>query len=306
MPRPSSPPDAEFLRRDRRSPGDRTVRLELGGLALELSGLDDDLQARLLNRYSVYARAGLAESPSMRLSVFADETDYFITPPAVPEPNPVLLALDGDALHYLGYRMAARLEFSARRGVAVLARGTYEPPERAFENLVRVNVAWLAALRGGALVHAASAVHDDRGWFFYGQTGSGKSLMAEKARRGRFVSDDLSLFLPAPDGSLRLIGSPFRGTYAGGAPVVGDFPVAAGFRLLHGDEARVVDVPRPLAFSGLIANLPFVAEFFNVRADLYRDVVEAFQATPLAHLFFRPDDSFWDAVEGWWSRRRTA
>jgi hypothetical protein len=179
----------------------------------------------------------------------------------------------------------------------LLARGEREPPERALENLVRAAVAWQAASRGGALVHAASAVWKDRGYLFYGESGAGKSTLSACNRRARVVSDDLSLLLPGPGGGLELIGSPFRGTYGGGPPVVGRFPLAAGFRLVQADRAAVKPVARARALGELVGNLPFVAEAFAARPDLFDGVASAFAAVPLAHLHFRKDDSYWDAIE---------
>src|SRR6185295_18006949 len=109
------------------------------------------------------------------------------------------------------YKVAGSFDCATGRGDLLLARGTYEPDLRAIENYVRVAVAWQAVWGGGALVHAASAVWRDRAYLFYGESGAGKSTLAASNRRGRIVSDDLSLVLPRPDGGLDLVGSPFRG-----------------------------------------------------------------------------------------------
>ena len=111
------------------------------------------------------------------------------------------------------------------------------------------------------------------------------------------LSDDLSLVLPGPDGKLEVVGSPFRGTYEGGSPVQGHFPLAAGFRLVQAPRAAVRAIERPRAFSELVGNLPFVAEAFSNRLDLFQRTLESFASLPLAHLHFTKDDSFWDAIE---------
>jgi hypothetical protein len=116
-------------------------------------------------------------------------------------------------------------------------------------------------------------------------------------RRARIVSDDLSLLLPRPGGGLDLVGSPFRGTYEDGAPVVGGFPLAAGFRIVKAEAAAVKPAPRAIAFGQLVGNLTFVAEAFKDRADLFASVEAAFAGIPLAHLHFRKDDSYWDAID---------
>ena len=137
---------------------------------------------------------------------------------------------------------------------------------------------------------------DGRGYLFYGESGAGKSTLSEANRRASVVSDDLSLVMPDDEGRPQLIGSPFRGTYTDGPAVKGRFPLAAGFRLIQAERAAVLDVPRLRAMSELVGNLPFVAELFERRPDLFASVQRAFADVPLAHLAFRKDDSYWDAI----------
>ena len=49
--------------------------------------------------------------------------------------------------------------------------------------------------------------------------------------------------------------------------------------------------------SELVGNLPFVAEAFGLRPELFDTVQRAFAGIELAHLHFRKDDSYWDAIE---------
>ena len=131
---------------------------------------------------------------------------------------------------------------------------------------------------------------------FYGESGAGKSTLSECNRRATVVSDDLSLVLPGAGGRPWLVGSPFRGTYEGGERVVGRFPLAAGFRLVQDRQASVCPVRRVRALSELIGNLPFVAEGFARRPDLFEMIQRNFETVPLMHLHFCKDDSYWDAI----------
>jgi hypothetical protein len=56
-------------------------------------------------------------------------------------------------------------------------------------------------------------------------------------------------------------------------------------------------VARPRALAELVGNLPFVAEAFAERGDLFEQVTRSFAGIPLGHLRFRKDDSYWDAIE---------
>lgn len=297
MSRPDKPFGPEFFERDRTACGDGRFVLRIDALTVELVGLAHDTADRLGERFDRYHDPNVAE-PTLRCVVSRDDDDYFITPPDRPEPNPVRLALDGGRVRYLAYRVSGWFDRRGGVGAAVLASGGYEPPERALENFLRTAIAWLAASRGGALVHAASAVVDGHGFLFYGPSGAGKSTLSEASRRGAIVSDDLSLVLPREHGpGLDLVGSPFRGTYEGGEPVVGRFPVRAGFRLVQADRAEVVEVARVRAFAELVGNLPFVAEAFPDDPGLFASAQAAFAGVPLHHLHFTRDDSYWRAIE---------
>ena len=134
------------------------------------------------------------------------------------------------------------------------------------------------------------------GYLFYGESGAGKSTLSACNRRADVVSDDLSLVLPDADGRPELVGSPFRGTYTGGAPVVGRFPLVAGFRIVQAPQAEVRRVDRVRALGELVGNLPFVAEAFADRPDLFEHLERSLANVPLAHLHFCKDESYWDAI----------
>jgi hypothetical protein len=295
---PRTAPSMEYFEAARPAAGSRALTLSLGSLAIELAGLDDALAELLHARYTPYsALESAGAGDALRVRVGLDDRDYYFDPPETPAPNPVVLSIEVDRVRYAGYRVAGWFDTAAGSGEMLLARGTIEPPERAIENYIRAAVAWRAATRGGALVHAASAVWKGRAYLFYGESGAGKSTLSAANTRARVVSDDLSLVLPGKDGAPRLVGTPFRGTYEGGAPVVGEFPLVAGFRIIQDDHAEVRPVSRVRALGELVGNLPFVAEGFGLRGELFDDVQRAFAGIELAHLHFRKDDSYWDAIE---------
>ena len=297
MSRPSAPPAMDFFAAPRGEAGDRRVRIDLSGLVIVLEGLDAGLEKALRERYAPYADDRPAGPEDLCTVLRLEPRDYFIDPPPVPDgDNPVLLACEGRRVRYLGHRLAGWFDTRGGRGEMVLARGGYEPSERAIENYVRAAFAWQAAERGGALVHSASAVWKGTGYLFYGPSGAGKSTLSACSTRGTVLSDDLSLVLPRDGGGLDVAGSPFRGTYTGGPPVVGRFPLAAAFRIVQAPHAEVRTVPRVRVLAELIANLPFVDDAFPVRPDMFERFERTFGSLTLRHLHFRKDDSYWDAI----------
>jgi hypothetical protein len=286
----------EYFATRRPEAGPHRVALRLGPLEVEIAGLDDALAEMLFGRYSPYATRGAEDPDALRIRLGLDEVEFFLDPPDEVEFQQVRIACDGDRVRYLSYQIAGWFDVSGGEGELLLARGVWEPKLRAFENYVRAAVAWQAAGRRGALVHAASAVWQGKGYLFYGESGAGKSTLSACNRRAQVLSDDLSLVLPGGEGELEVVGSPFRGTYEGGPPVLGRFPLSAGFRLIQAPRAEVRPVPRTRAFAELVGNLPFVAEAFSTRDDLFRHTLESFASLPLAHLHFTKDDTYWDAI----------
>jgi len=288
------PPPAEHFDGTFAPAGSAAMTLDVGGIAIHLRQIPDELRRQLVERYGKFVADEFDQG--LDVEVCRVERDYYIEPPEVAEFNPVHLECDGDQVRFVGYRLAGTFETKGGHGRVLLSRGDYEPADRAMENYIRAAVAWRAAERGGALVHAASAAWEGRGYLFYGESGAGKSTLSEHNRRATILSDDLSLVLPGEDGSLQLVGSPFRGTYEGGDRVVGRFPLVAGFRLVQDREVSVRPVNRLRAMAELIGNLPFVAEGFGQRPDLFDTIQHAFEPVPLMHLHFRKDDSYWDAI----------
>jgi hypothetical protein len=294
MTRTVAPPPAEHFDKAYPPAGNATMTLALGRIAIRLRQLPEELRRRLVDRYGKFVVDEFDEGLDVEVCNAAH--DYYIEPPEVAEFNPVHLVCDGERVRFVGYRLAGVFETIGGHGRVLLARGEYEPADRAIENYIRAAVAWRAAELGGALVHAASAAWEGRGYLFYGESGAGKSTLSECNRRATILSDDLSLVLPGEDGALELVGSPFRGTYEGGDRIVGRFPLIAGFRLVQDQEVSVRPVNRLRAMSELIGNLPFVAEGFGRRPDLFDKIQRGFESVPLMHLHFRKDDSYWDAI----------
>jgi hypothetical protein len=288
----------DYFAQERLPAGPMVLGLNLDDLRLEFGGLDEGLHHDLAERYGAYSDRGAARiAPALAVRMTRDPREYFIEPATRAEFNPVWLAFAGTRVRYMAHQVAGWFDTEARVGEGVLARGNYEPPVRALENYIRCAVAWCAVTRGGALVHGAGLVRNGRGYLFFGESGAGKSTLAASSRRGAVVSDDLSLLLPREGGGLDLVGSPFRGTYEGGDPVVGRYPLAAGFRIVKAKAAEVRPVSRVVAFGQLVGNLTFVAEAFGERPDLFASVEAAFAPVPLHHLAFRKDDTYWDAID---------
>ena len=131
--------------------------------------------------------------------------------------------------------------------------------------------------------------------FLVGPSGAGKSTLAALSDEGEVLSDDLSVVLKGPTGLL-VAGGPFRGTYAGGGPIVGTFPVA-GFYRLRKDTRNEVRPDDGGCFADLVGNLPFVVDQIPGHPHLIDGVRALVDGTPFRYLHFRKDESFWAAID---------
>jgi hypothetical protein len=280
-----------------RPAGPRDLRLDLSDVAVELRGLPEPLAATMIARYGPFIGASPGPGRPLRVTVHEAALDYFIPPPdrATPEFYRALTAYDGTTFRLTTYRLAAWFDPGRRLGQVLLGRGEYDPAPRAMENFLRSACAWLAMDQGGLFLHGAGIVRGGRAYLFYGPSGAGKSTLAAQSRDGQVVSDDLSLVLPGPAG-LNLIGSPFRGTYEGGALVQGIFPVE-GFYRLRQDAVTEVRAPDAGCFADLLGNLPWIVDQSPRFPDLIDRARRAVDGSRFAYLHFRKDDDFWPAID---------
>jgi len=308
-----SPPGPDFFAAASgwQSLGARSAAIDLPGMSIGFEGMDEAWHARFLESYAPYSRDA-ATGPAAPMVTFrasrGGPEQYIAPPPAGVEAiNPVWVEVEDDPaaaghchVRCCTYGLAAAFSSAGGAGSAVFSRGSFDPRERAVENLLRVATAWLAIMRGGLLMHSASIIKDGRAYLFFGQSGSGKSTLAALSRRGQVASDDLSLLLPGDGGDIEIVGAPFRGTYTGGAAVSGRYPVRAAFRLKKAvpPERSAVEPIKPgMAMAEAIANLPFVVDQLHIRPDLFGRAERVLTSFPIRLLRFgRLDDSYWEAI----------
>ena len=306
------PPDKKFFSGLWKPLGYRSAALVLPGLSVKFDGMDEAWHGEFLQRYGAYARDTTTDRGAftLTLSVSRSGNDHHVEPPPSGTAEYTALFVETEAeptaaCHYrvraCTYDLAASFSTSGGRGKAIFSKERFEPVDRAAENILRVAIAWLAIAQGGLLMHSASIVKDGRGYLFFGQSGAGKSTLSERSTRGQVISDDLTLILPDPAGLPEVVGTPFRGTYAGGKPVLGRFPIAAAFRLRKAaaqEPAAVSELAASRALPDAIANLPFVVDQLGVDPALFPRVERVLTSFPIRELSFRKeDDSYWDAIE---------
>lgn len=275
------------------------MAFDLSGLSVVLEGLDGELAEQMDQRFQAYLRdAGEFSSP-LRIKVHADSVDYYVRPDLgeIHEGYYRLRIVHEEGLiRMVAYSVAAWLDLRSLRGAVAFGTGDFDPRWRAMENVCRVVVAWMAVEHGGFLIHGASIVRRGKACIFFGKSASGKSTLCSMSSEGEVVSDDLTLVLPGPGGP-RVVGTPFRGTYRRGSPVVGSFPLAGMFRLVQGSATRVVEMDPVQAFAEYLANLPFVNDALHAYPGLMERLESAVEGIPIRSLHFTRHPDFWPAVD---------
>lgn len=278
--------------------GDLAAAIDLSGLSIRFEGLDESLRDSIARRFAAYMCPPERAVSPLVVSCRRDVVEYYVEPERSGPEGYYRLRIVHDAgvIRMVTYSMAGWIDLAASRAGVALGTGTFDPPERAIENFLRVAVAWMALARGGFFVHGASIVRKGRAYVFFGKSAAGKSTLAAMNNEGKVVSDDLTLVLPGERG-LAVAGSPFRGTYEGGEPVTGLFPLAGMFRLFQGTTTHVERPRRVLAFAELVANLPFVNEALSRMPGILDSLESAAFSVPILFLHFRKEPDFWPAVD---------
>lgn len=273
------------------------LTVDIGGLAFHLEGMDPSRRSLLLERYGPFVSSD--PGGAFRTFLLDAARDHFVRPEEAPtgSTHPLSLAWEGSCLLVQSFGFAGWISIEERRGGLALARSEYEKSAWSVENYLRVATAWRALDEGGVLLHAASLVLDGKGYLFMGASGSGKSTLAATSRLGEVLSDDLSL-VRCRDGEFKVAGTPFRGTYAGGRKIRGEFPIAGIFRILKAAENRREPVPAGRAVPILLASAPFVVDQIARDGRILETLRQLNAAHPLSYLHFDRSGSFWSAIPG--------
>lgn len=299
-----TPPPPEAFAAYREPAGGAALRLDIQSLAVELHGLPEDVADTVYLMHAPFIRhvtRDAAPDPGgpapLQVQVLRAPFDYFVEPQFHKkwEEYRALTAFDGTVFRMMSYRLASWFDPVRRVGQVALAQGTLDPAPRALENFMRCATAWLAYRSGGFFLHGASIVRGDRCYVFYGPSGAGKSTLAAMSRQGRVLSDDLTPILPGAMG-LEAFGSPFRGTYRIGEPVVGRFPIA-GFYRLRKDTRTFVQRGDAGCFADLLGNLPWIVDQMAKFPELADQVHAATRGSRFFTLHFNKEEDFWPAVD---------
>ena len=276
--------------------GEADLGVDIGGFGFHLAGLDAALRDRLAARYHAFLQPAAA---AFQVGLLDAQRDCFVSSEQISpgDPHPLSIAWEGSLLLLQSFGFAGWMDVENLRGELALGRKEFERGELCVENYLRVCTAWRAVHEGGVLLHGASLTREGKGYIFVGASGSGKSTLAETSKAGEVVSDDLTL-VRRMGGTYALAGTPFRGTYTRGRPILGSFPIAGIFRIFKAAHNRREECPRNHAVADLLAAAPFVVDQL-ARAPRILSILKSLDdAHPLSYLHFNLNGDFWEVLDG--------
>jgi len=176
-------------------------------------------------------------------------------------------------------------------------RGTVRqnPSPYALDSVLRIVHSLILASTGGFLLHAASAICEDKAYVFSGVSGAGKTTMTRLAPENVvLLTDEVSYIRPAGEG-YSAFGTPFAGELAR----VGEncsAPIAALFFLNQGPENRVDELPTTIAVQRLMRNILFFAQDRDLVETIFASACQFVSRIPVRQLTFYPDSRVWNEV----------
>ena len=202
------------------------------------------------------------------------------------------------SLSMAGLDLMARLELLPELRAALwVATEEHDLFHSAFENFLRILVAYAALDLGGGLFHSAAVVEGDSAWLFVGHSGAGKSTVSRLALdSGRGVlSDDLNPVLPNARGGLDVLGSPFLGDEGARTPT--RHKLKAIYRLEQGPKDGVRAMGQAETLASLMASSPYINRDPHRTETLCKNLAALSGRVPQRVLTFRREGTFWPLLE---------
>ncbi len=158
----------------------------------------------------------------------------------------------------------------------------------------------MLAEEGGFLLHAASAIRNNRAFLFAGVSGAGKTTMSRLAPPDATVlTDEISYIRRGTNrnGEKNYVafGTPFAGELARvGANT--SAPLEALYLLVQGPENRIEPISRIDAARAIMRHVLFFAEEKELVAKVFDSVLEFVSRVQVAQFIFTPDARAWELI----------
>ena len=181
-------------------------------------------------------------------------------------------------------------------------RITQCPNPYSIDTVLRITHSLVLAEEGGFLLHAASAIRNNRAFLFAGVSGAGKTTISRLAPPDATVlTDEISYIRRSDvknsqsDHDYVAFGTPFAGELARiGANT--SAPLEALYLLVQGPENRIASISKIDAARAIMRHVLFFAEEKDLVAKVFDSVLEFVSRVHVAQLIFTPDARAWEFI----------
>ncbi len=256
------------------------IVIEIGGLPLSFRARDDQFLAMLERRYANFLSNRSDSLVEVIVTVAASRS--------APNDDPLEVRRRGEEWTIRRGDFCA--SWNASTGRAHL-RQSLNP--WSCDTVLRVIHSLLLSDRRGFLLHAASAVVDDRAYIFSGVSGAGKSTILSLAPADVIRLTDEISYIRKIDDRYCGFGTPFTGEL--NTPGVNAAaPIKGLYFLVQGPVNRIVPLSPASAARRLMRNLLFFAGETAQGAQVLESVGDFVSSVPACELTFRPEPEVWD------------
>jgi hypothetical protein len=271
-----------------------TVTVEIGGIPILLEPSDPDFCDVLESRYESFAtrNSGPAtagsNNPACRFEIHLDATGRASDEDA-------RVTRTGSLWHFRRGDFDATWDPRAGHG-----RITQCPNPYSIDTVLRITHSLVLAEQGGFLLHAASAIRNNRAFLFAGVSGAGKTTMSRLAPPDATVLTDEISYVRRSDlknnHTYTAFGTPFAGELARvGANT--SAPLEALYLLVQGPENRIEPISKIDAARAIMRHVLFFAEEKELVAKVFDSVLEFVSRVHVAQLIFTPDARAWELIQ---------
>jgi hypothetical protein len=262
---------------------DHETAIDIGGMPILVRTHSADFARMLENRYGNFV------NPAGPRPVF--ELDVELVPSGIADPDQDV-QVRRESSRWIMERGDFRAEWDTDRRQGWV-RQTANP--YSIDCVLRILHSLILAEEGGFLVHAASAIRNNRAFLFAGVSGAGKTTISRLAPSDVDVlTDEISYVRPGSRG-YDAFGTPFAGELARiGANLSTHLEVV--YLLVQGPENNIEPVSEPEALQAFLRSVLFFAHDQELVEKVFQSACDFISRVPVYRLLFLPDAKVWELI----------
>ncbi|MFA4842701.1 MAG: hypothetical protein WC658_02585 [Candidatus Omnitrophota bacterium] len=264
--------------------------LSLGKVPVQLASQSHSIIEMLRQALKGFITTGV--SPTIKIDIILDKDIENINPYTFGNPHKTgVLKEEGNFFvrgsTYRGWFYPKSLEGSIIQGPAVAPTYLY----------LRFIVSIYLPLVDGFLIHSTSVARDGASYLFSGPPQSGKSTVARLSANYRILSDDFSIVRKI-GAQFCCFGSPFWGhVEPGGENLKQGLPIRGLYLLKQDNEVYLRRLGKGEGTLRLLQNISVISRDAETNKRIVGLADEFTGRVKVNSLHFKPDNSFWRAIE---------